>query len=85
MGLSGGQRRFARDHGALAGPPAVSNEHMVFMYRRDLGGTRRWLVDEGGVIVECMWFPESREGEGEGREERSPASPGSREPIDRPI
>jgi hypothetical protein len=36
----------------------VVDTQLVFMYREQSEGTRRWLVDEGGVIVESAWFPD---------------------------
>jgi hypothetical protein len=55
-GLTPAQRRFARVNDATPGAAAASDDRLVFMYRDELSGTHRWLVDELGHTVESEWF-----------------------------
>ena len=56
--LSAAQIRFAHEHHAHAGGHAASDDRLVFMYRRDDAGTRRWLVGEMGQVFDSAWFAE---------------------------
>jgi hypothetical protein len=54
--LTTSQRRFADRNGATPGSHAGLNDGLVFMYRDDAVAARRWLIDEGGRVVDEVDF-----------------------------
>jgi hypothetical protein len=54
--LTTSQRRFADRNQATPGSHAGLNDGLVFMYRDDAVAARRWLIDEGGRVVDEVDF-----------------------------
>jgi hypothetical protein len=50
------QLRFAEHHAAVIGTHSACDGSLVFVYRDDDAGTKRWLVDKAGHVLESERF-----------------------------
>jgi hypothetical protein len=48
------QRRFAEEHEATFGTRSCLDDRMVFLYHREAMATSRWLVDDGGHVMDSV-------------------------------
>ncbi len=58
--LTSAQRVFAVSNGAVARLCATFDDRLIFMYREERDRALRWLVDEGGLVVDLKVFHRSR-------------------------
>jgi hypothetical protein len=50
------QARFVVEHRATVGSSSLADPREVFVYRRELAGGWRWLVDSCGIPVQTRHF-----------------------------